>query len=214
MDGDHAQNHYRYQPDFHLYHHNSFTNTNTIRLLNLLPGRFDDNIFVELLEEVSLSKLPEYEALSYAWDSPIKGSPVYCNGKAIMVTENCVAALRQLRHEDKKRSLWVDALCIDQTSLEERGHQVQHMGEVYSQAKSVVIWLGKSDEMSDFVMKLLIDCGEMENSTWFNVVKKYRMKGVLNQWRGKHHPSFDESLQMRSKPSSPCLLHFLMSQST
>ncbi|KAI3585791.1 heterokaryon incompatibility protein-domain-containing protein [Fusarium oxysporum f. sp. albedinis] len=38
--------------------------------------------------------------------------------------------------------LWVDALCIDQTNIKERGHQVNRMGEIYKKADKVVVWLG------------------------------------------------------------------------
>ncbi|UPX20767.1 uncharacterized protein EKO05_0010988 [Ascochyta rabiei] len=44
---------------------------------------------------------------------------------------------------DLSTPLWIDALCIDQTNLSERNHQVAQMGEIYSSAKSVHAWLGK-----------------------------------------------------------------------
>lgn len=38
--------------------------------------------------------------------------------------------------------LWVDALCINQTDTSERNDQVQLMGEIFSKAVRVIIWLG------------------------------------------------------------------------
>ena len=37
---------------------------------------------------------------------------------------------------------WYDALCINQSNLEERGQQVQLMAEIYKHAAEVIVWLG------------------------------------------------------------------------
>jgi hypothetical protein len=37
--------------------------------------------------------------------------------------------------------VWVDSICIDQSNKTERNHQVQMMGEIYSHAKMVYVWL-------------------------------------------------------------------------
>jgi hypothetical protein len=42
--------------------------------------------------------------------------------------------------------MWIDAICIDQKNLPERSSQVQMMGTLYEQAKSVIAWLGPEDE--------------------------------------------------------------------
>jgi hypothetical protein len=39
--------------------------------------------------------------------------------------------------------LWIDQLCIDQSNILERNHQVGLMASIYSQSRSVLIWLGK-----------------------------------------------------------------------
>jgi hypothetical protein len=38
--------------------------------------------------------------------------------------------------------LWIDALCINQDDVNERTQQVRMMGDVYSSAEQVIIWLG------------------------------------------------------------------------
>jgi hypothetical protein len=40
------------------------------------------------------------------------------------------------------KCLWIDALCIDQSNILERNHQVQQMGEIYSHAQQVIAWIG------------------------------------------------------------------------
>jgi hypothetical protein len=43
--------------------------------------------------------------------------------------------------------LWIDAICIDQTSFAERNHQVSLINHIYSIAACVIVWLGLSDEV-------------------------------------------------------------------
>ena len=103
-----------------------------IRLMALLPGRFDDDISITV-ETVVLTKKhsPPYEALSYVWGS--KENPVDISVKArkaersgpfsslglgrrrtISVTQNLATALPYLRQQGKPRVLWVDAICVNQ----------------------------------------------------------------------------------------------------
>lgn len=58
-------------------------------------------------------------------------------------------------------SLWVDALCINQTDDEERAHQVSIMGEVYKRAECVHAWLGLSTEETAGAMVLMKDLQAM-----------------------------------------------------
>ncbi|TGJ86389.1 hypothetical protein E0Z10_g2386 [Xylaria hypoxylon] len=70
-----------------------------------------------------------------------------CNGEMISITENLESALGHIRHPFARRVLWVDAVCIDQEDAQERGHQVQLMSQIFSQAERVIVWLG--EETSD-----------------------------------------------------------------
>jgi hypothetical protein len=45
-------------------------------------------------------------------------------------------------------SIYVDALCINQTNPTEKAHQVRLIGGVYLRAHTVMVWLGDSDEQS------------------------------------------------------------------
>ena len=42
--------------------------------------------------------------------------------------------------------LWIDYLCIDQTNISERSHQVSIMGSIYTQAAETIVWLGAATE--------------------------------------------------------------------
>jgi hypothetical protein len=84
-----------------------------------------------------------YEAISYVWGVEKERSDIQCNGKHLPVTINLRDALLAIRHETEPRSLWADAICIDQNNKQERAQQVKIMGEIYENAKRVLIWLGK-----------------------------------------------------------------------
>ncbi|KAF1830322.1 HET-domain-containing protein [Decorospora gaudefroyi] len=105
-----------------------------------------------------------YDALSYTWGGTDKASTVRVNGKTIDVTENLHSALQHLRSEDIDRVLWVDAICIDQGNERERGHQVQQMCKIYSQAEEVIVWLGQATEETNILMdslRRLEECSSM-----------------------------------------------------
>ncbi|KUI53325.1 Heterokaryon incompatibility protein 6, OR allele [Cytospora mali] len=101
------------------------------------------------IREASFDDRVKYEALSYAWGSKTPGHSISVGDKTLAVTPNCLEALRHLRARFRRRVLWVDAVCIDQRegrqSTRERNHQVRYMGEIYSKAKTVIVWLGASD---------------------------------------------------------------------
>lgn len=54
-----------------------------------------------------------------------------------LVTTNLEATLRYLRHDFVERIFWIDAICIDQSNIEERNHQVPLMKAIYSNAVAV-----------------------------------------------------------------------------
>ncbi|CAK7243621.1 MAG: hypothetical protein STHCBS139747_005147 [Sporothrix thermara] len=89
--------------------------------------------------------IQSYEAISYSWSAVRGTSSITLDGKKIRVPAAADEALRYMRHADAERSLWVDAICINQDDLEERGQQVAIMGEVYSLSTGTLIWLGSGD---------------------------------------------------------------------
>jgi len=109
-----------------------------------------------------------YESLSYTWGSNIKSHTILVNGDALRITANLYDALQSIqrwkgrplaealraRQSVSKTSaaLWVDAICIDQENIQERGDQVQLMGHIYRNASQVIIWLGKSNQNVDAFM--------------------------------------------------------------
>ncbi|KAL4964641.1 heterokaryon incompatibility protein-domain-containing protein [Aspergillus stella-maris] len=126
----------------------------SIRLLRLKPGTDDEPLHANL-ETVDINQipLPLYEALSYTSVNdpadPPEPCPVFIGNywDVAHVSTNCGKALRRLRRQNADRLLWVDSLCIDQGSLEEKNGQVLVLREIYSRATKVLSYVG--DEPSD-----------------------------------------------------------------
>ena len=111
-----------------------------IRLLVLEPGQGDEEIQCYLVH-APLAWRTHYEALSYTWGDQNIRDPIICAGERISVTSNLRSALKSIRCNDRPRVLWVDALCINQNDMVERGKQVKQMGKIYTQARQVLICL-------------------------------------------------------------------------
>lgn len=103
---------------------------------------------------------PKYDALSYRWEGG-ETQTLEVNGADLHVTNNLYAALLSLRRESHPlpKVLWVDSICINQDSGQERGEQVPLMGEIYSKAHAVQIWLGEECPGVGEAFKLVRDCG-------------------------------------------------------
>ncbi|KAK0702104.1 heterokaryon incompatibility, partial [Lasiosphaeria miniovina] len=83
-----------------------------------------------------------YEALSYVWGDPAKTESMTLNGMTFGLSANLKDALINLRERDTERTLWVDALCINQDDDTEKHREVMRMRAIYYSAKRVVVWLG------------------------------------------------------------------------
>jgi len=124
----------------------------SIRLLKLLPGK-SDTIECEIFEASTEDRVP-FIALSYVWGSENDSKTILCSGKHYLnVRSNLFHALWHIRHLVNPRTLWVDAICINQTNVSERNHQVSRMTQIYTQAEHLLIWLGSQN--SDVAVKLI-----------------------------------------------------------
>ncbi|KAL2037799.1 hypothetical protein N7G274_009524 [Stereocaulon virgatum] len=174
-----------------------------IRLMKLLPGRFRDRIRITL-ETATFTKTqtPQYEALSYVWGS--KENPVQLSIKTEMtgwrsaprtrerakiehvqystlsVTRNLGIAVRHLRRKDEARILWIDAICVDQRNIKERGHQVARMADVYSLASRVVVWLGPETGDSALAIRNIDGLGSQLEVDWHTYVITSNPNGEIN----------------------------------
>ncbi|KAH9868810.1 hypothetical protein J1614_007884 [Plenodomus biglobosus] len=148
-----------------------------IRLIQLHPGSKGDSIccslqVVNLLdyEDVTaksrVENLETYDAVSYVWGSPKGKHRVMCNGMLVHITSNVKDVLERLRDTTQSRTLWLDALCIDQSNPRERAEQVKLMGLVYWKARHVHVWLGRNNgkveaRSADLAVKRMRELGQL-----------------------------------------------------
>jgi hypothetical protein len=113
--------------------------------------------------DIGVSQL-NYEALSYTWGSQndrvaiqivLPSPPGKTKTASSTIQGNLHDALKHLRNETDSRSLWIDAICINQEDLLERSHQVGRMRDIYTHARRVVVWLGLESSDSTLAMRTL-----------------------------------------------------------
>jgi hypothetical protein len=130
------------------------------------------------LDIVRLHNCPPFTALSYTWaltgvsvnpdeeEAPnygedykvecqtttIEGDESRVTNGYLTISENLFDMLFQLAGSGHKAPIWIDAMCINQKDITERASQVSLMGEIYSKAVEVLVWLGKDKTgLNDFL---------------------------------------------------------------
>lgn len=121
-----------------------------IRLLEFLPG---DLPSVQVIT-TKLDTAPKYAALSYTWGENNFDHNLSIDNSILPITKNLSEAFdalfRTLRYE--RLLFWIDAVCINQKDLFERGSQVSFMDEIYRSAQKVFVWLGGASSESNKAM--------------------------------------------------------------
>ena len=120
------------------------TSSSQIRLLHIQPGQQDDPLHCTL-QHVSLADRHDYETISYVWGDASLLSSLTIQEQAILVPVSSADVCRRVRSERDVRVIWIDAICIDQTNIEERSQQVALIRAIYSRATVNLIYLGNSD---------------------------------------------------------------------
>jgi Heterokaryon incompatibility protein (HET) len=127
------------------YEYKPLSGPKCIRILELWPARPKSASLRGRLVDVDIAlesqNRPRYDCLSYVWGYDAGDRPINLEGQEVLVTQNCEAALRQLRNKSRSIRIWIDALCINQQNISERNQQVRMMEEIYRKAKHVRIWL-------------------------------------------------------------------------
>lgn len=158
--------------------------TYEFRLLKILPDLRANGSINCILEHSVLVKAPKYVALSYCWGDPSKTKDISINRIMVPVTTNLECALRHIRNPSTGSGwLWIDALCINQKDLQEKGLQLQRMGHIYAKADEVLVWLGPESQSTKAAFQTL--------TAWSRIIpgsKKPKISGIsalVNQtyWR-------------------------------
>lgn len=138
----------------------------SVRLLELLPS--ESGPISCILWTATMNDLPDYTAVSYLWGDPRRTDTILVNDCLFTVRQNIWNLLDHIRREGYQGSLWIDAICINQSSNTERSSQVALMGDIYSKAASVLSWLG------------------LGNSSIAQAMMQLPQMVVENQWTSEH----------------------------
>ncbi|CCD34824.1 similar to HET domain protein [Botrytis cinerea T4] len=143
----------------HYYGTSSLQDTNSIRLLCLMPSEdltapIECRLHIYPLEK-SNKATHIYQALSYVWGISETFQSVIIDEKPLLVTANLHAALLQLRDRTFERIIWVDAICINQKDEEEKSHQIGLMAKIFGLADRVIVYLGEAADDSDQALKII-----------------------------------------------------------
>ncbi|KAI0145512.1 heterokaryon incompatibility protein-domain-containing protein [Xylariaceae sp. FL1272] len=136
----------------------------SIRVLKLEHAANWDAPLVGELEMIGLDQdnVPSFTALSYVWGSSLSTeNTITCGTHDLDITANCRDALRDCRKHFGAISIWVDAICINQSCMAERNHQVPLMEEIYSRADRVDIWLGNETLESNQALECVLFASEI-----------------------------------------------------
>ncbi|KAF5573203.1 het-6OR heterokaryon incompatibility (het-6OR allele) [Fusarium pseudocircinatum] len=137
------------------FQYDKLPNNGFFRVFELHPGKDSDPLQGNLRTYLR-KQAPKYEALSYVWGSSVQNQLMKLNDQTFMITDSLDVALRRLRLVGDSRCLWVDQICINQTSLDERSEQVSIMRDIYSGAALVNAWLGPADAEEASAVEMII----------------------------------------------------------
>ena len=121
----------------------------SIRLLNVSPtdpGQPSQTLSYTLSVKTIAAATRKYCALSYAWEDPGEEETILVNDQQLKVRRNLFAFLHQLSTTRWKGDLFIDAISINQSDLDEKNRQVQNMSRIFAAAKEVIVWLGPGSD--------------------------------------------------------------------
>ena len=165
-----------------------------IRLLKVLPDAPGKPLRVTIQHaSLALRRLQTYETISYVWGDPTRSAclTIHSTGfgkkRHIRVPASAVAALQRVRLVDRPRIVWIDAVCINQDDVGERGQQVAIMGQIYSGSIGNLVYPGAvDDDMSARILRNIktlladVDNRKDKQETFKNVHRRYFNEGLVS----------------------------------
>ena len=115
-----------------------------------------------------------YHALSYCWGaqnskqalrlstigSKLKDDEVQMNFEperngTIQITQSLYDLLQELRRRSYNWFVWIDAICINESSDEEKSLQLPMMRDIYEYSDRVLVWLGPATNMANEALAMI-----------------------------------------------------------
>ncbi|KAI1455898.1 heterokaryon incompatibility protein-domain-containing protein [Annulohypoxylon moriforme] len=145
--------------------HFSLLRDREIRLIDIQPGNPLDILRLRLYHAIlGETNSPPFEALSYVWGSPTEPIKIVVEvvlpdstlrNDEFFIGQNLAIALQHLRYVEVARTIWADAICINQEDYDERAKQVLMMHDIYHLAQKVIAFLGPETDDSDVAFEVL-----------------------------------------------------------
>jgi hypothetical protein len=131
----------------------------------------------------------KFEALSYTWDtsdSKNEGSKlIMLNGQRFSLTSNLHSLLRSRSSLFWERTIWVDAICINQGDVDEKSRQIRLMTKIYTKCDRTIAWLRDPFDASlaVYMIRNIVESWEMydrsSQETFISLIPKALRPG----WR-------------------------------
>ncbi|CAA9956441.1 HET-domain-containing protein [Pyrenophora teres f. maculata] len=173
------------------FRYKSLPRDRQIQVLDLAPGAWDDTIDCTLRTVDLDDKNLHYEAVSYVWGDATDQETILCGGLRVSITGNLFEALQRFRAPDATRTLWADAICINQGDNDEKTLQIRLMSAIYRRASQILVWLqhGEDDVVQAALNAICRFRCTME--PWLNRNKRvsYRLHGREVNTFGNVDPS-------------------------
>ena len=114
------------------------------RILIIHPGPPGSPVRCSMRKTTLITPI-DYAALSYCWGDAAITKDIFVDSIETPVTSNLADALHYLRGLGVS-TIWVDALCINQSDKLEKGLQVRNMHRIYEKASITYSWLGREED--------------------------------------------------------------------
>jgi hypothetical protein len=178
---------------------------NQIRLLHISKNDQEQAVFS--LKAFDMDDCPSYMALSYTWGPPLPTRTIVVDGAKFTVRENLWSFLDTFTGSgitvldevdaplNVPEYMWIDQLCIDQSSNSEKSHQVQRMAQIFKQASGVFAWLGMPDDHSDDAMRFIRHSSFLKTTLWTASGSIVHPVGTI--LKNEHHAYYQKLLESR-----------------
>lgn len=98
----------------------------------------------------------KFQAISYCWGDSKASERFWCSPtRCLLITSSLHSILKLLATEATQSYFWIDALCINQSSKTEKGHQIRLMRDIFASAQQVNAFIGESSSDSDLAMRFI-----------------------------------------------------------
>lgn len=184
------------------YEHKRLERPTTVRLIKIMREKINGEIACKIFqadrEEVPVTK---YQALSYLWGNQNPRRQIYLQEnnegwRSFALHENLWQFLDHAWQKEMfDTPFWTDRLCLDQSDHDEIAQQVLLMGEIYSKANRVVVWLDIGHYDLELILKALEWKNRLDRDKKAFQLERLRLIDCYQQRRNRDSSSSYTTLQ-------------------